>query len=187
MSLWPLQLPYGLSEYHRHVQTKGKGILLPYGEYPRWQVLSLQQFSSVAATTSNTLSRLTRRNLRHSSPPRQLTTALTHQTKDFPRREMSASNSAFRRSKTAAATANESRRKTPKSHSRSISAPNKVTKPKRKRKAKDEARPKPLGPGTQPGAHQQMPITIDSGDDSEEDSPSTLSASGVARYVYYCK
>ena len=52
--MWPIQLPYGLSQYHRHVRTTEKGVALPYGECPRWHAVTLQQLSSVTSTTPST-------------------------------------------------------------------------------------------------------------------------------------
>lgn len=49
--MWPIQLPYGLSEHHRCFQTSGGLPVIQYGAFPRWQVFTLEQLATVALAT----------------------------------------------------------------------------------------------------------------------------------------
>lgn len=180
MALWPLQLPYGLSHYHRHVQMTGKAVALPYGEHPRWQLLTLQQLLSVPTATSSP-------SVTHSSTAHQPSTSQTTTKPSKRHREksrdgdMGVARSVFRRSNTVAATAKKKRKKTPKPQSRSNSGSQDIAKTVEKRK-EQASRYKSFGPGTQLGAHVQSPIIIDSDDDSETDTALEDGASLAARY-----
>lgn len=77
---------------------------------------------------------------------------------------MAIASSTPRRFKTAPLTAKEKRNKTPKPQSRSVSTTPNLAQSTKKRRDKSK-QPKPLGPGTRPGAHQQLPIIIDSDDE----------------------
>ena len=161
--MWPIQLPYGLSRYRRHVQTTGKGVALPYDEAPRWQPLTLQQLSSITLTTSsNTQAAL------HSIPGQ----VYTHRTTDYQRRrcqstcnaEMGIDGSTSWKSKSAKTTAQDghNRRRKQQSQSSSTVQASLTSTPRENSKT---AHPRPLGPGTRPGTHRDLPITIDSDDD----------------------
>lgn len=163
LAMWPIQLPYGLSRYHRHVQTTGKGVALPYDEAHRWQSLTLQQLSSITLTTSsNTQAAL------HSNPSQ----VYTHQPTEQQRRrlqptgnaEMGINGSTSRKFKPAKTTAQEGHnmRRRQQSQSSSTFQASLTSTPREKSKI---AYPRPLGPGTRPGTHRNLPITIDSDDD----------------------
>ena len=101
--------------------------------------------------------------------------------------DMGVTGSESRRSKTAPPTAKEKRYKTPKPQSRcvsTISDPAVATKKKRDKKEKesDKIKPKLLSPGTRPGAHKQMPNTIDSDDESDFMESMETTASAAIRY-----
>jgi hypothetical protein len=95
---------------------------------------------------------------------------------------MGATGSVFRRSKAGAATAKGKRHKTPKPQSKLFNTSRNAARVTSKKKSK-EARHKPFGPGTQLGAHQNSPITIDS-DDTDAAVNSEGRSSESARYNY---
>lgn len=180
--MWPIQLPYGLSVYHRHVKKEGKGPALPYGERPCWQVLTLQQISSTSAVST--------------TPPRtsEPTSCRQQPSSQIPRGpwkrrrrssydgEMGVAGSASRPSKAATVAAKEKRKKTPKPQSRCASAGQNVAGSALVKKRDRTQRQKPFGPGTRPGAHQDLPIIIDSDDEAESVASLETSASATVRY-----
>jgi hypothetical protein len=105
---------------------------------------------------------------------------------------MGLASPASRRSKTAPLTAKEKRNKTPKPQSRCVSTtpiPAVATKKKREKKGKKRDKikqPKPLGPGTRPGAHKHLPITIDSDEESDPMESMETAASAAIRYDALC-
>ncbi|KAF1361573.1 hypothetical protein EJ07DRAFT_154342 [Lizonia empirigonia] len=92
---------------------------------------------------------------------------------------MGATEPVFQQPRAATATAKARRNKTPKPQSRCIGVSN-LANIRNKRGERNTQR-KPLGLGTRPGAHQQMPITIDSEDNSDIDATSEAGASLAAR------
>lgn len=103
---------------------------------------------------------------------------------------MGVASSASRRSETAPLTAQVKRSKMPKSQSRYVSAtpnPTLAAKNKRDKKEKmnDKIKPKPFGPGTRPGAHQELPITIESDDESDSADLMETTASDASAAIRY--
>lgn len=80
-------------------------------------------------------------------------------------RNMGAAGSRFKQYKTAGPTAKGKRRKTPKPQS--VCTSHDVAETTHKKRIK-KTRQRPLGPGTQPGAHKRLPIVIDSDDDGPD-------------------
>jgi hypothetical protein len=103
---------------------------------------------------------------------------------------MGVAGSASRHSKTAPPTAKEKRNKTPKPQSRcvttdltaTVAAKKKEKKEKKEKRKKKAEELKPFGPGTQPGAHKQLPITIDSDDENDSAESIETIASAAIRY-----
>lgn len=54
-----------------------------------------------------------------------------------------------------------------------------------KKKREKAKKLKPLGPGTRPGAHQELPITIDSDDDSDSTDLVETAASDASAAIRY--
>ncbi|KAJ4377073.1 hypothetical protein N0V86_006514 [Didymella sp. IMI 355093] len=192
MALWPIQLPYGLTNYYRYVQEKGKGVVLPGP--PRFQILTREQLSSNSWRKTN-IPPETSKPKTSSPPPLPKSSKSSKSSKSKKRRQksshdhkMGVAGSASRHSKTALLTAKAKRNKTPKPQSRcattaqsaDVAAKKKERKEKRKKKPKE---PKPFGPGTQPGAHKQLPILIDSDDESDSaDSVETSASAAIRAY-----
>ncbi|KAF1850582.1 uncharacterized protein K460DRAFT_412269 [Cucurbitaria berberidis CBS 394.84] len=168
---WPIQLPYGLSQNHRHARTEGKAVALPYGDHMRWQIPSLGWLSTAAVTSPSSPSPLA------FPTPTPTPTPITRsffQGRSRHLRTNPKDNMAYSRNlwtiNLRPGTAKERRDRTPKT--KVVSKPT-VSKPKTptigtKRKAAKVA--KSWGPGTQLGATQlgatqHMPITIDSDDE----------------------
>lgn len=179
-TLWPMQLPYGLSSYHRHVQTGGQAVALHQGEHPRWQRLTLQEISSVNLTTPNASSVLPRLHSHQPLTPQAPTRRRQCRRKNDHVLEMGTTEPGFQQPRAATATAKARRNKTPKPQSRCISFSDLAN--IENKRGERSAQCKPLEFGTRPGAHQQMPITIDSEDDSDTDATLEAGASLAARY-----
>ncbi|KAH6629435.1 hypothetical protein C7974DRAFT_424475 [Boeremia exigua] len=178
--MWPIELPYGLSHYHRHAQMTGKASALPYGERPRWQALTLQQLTSGTLAAPSTSSAI-----RNSDPHRS--SGREAQGKLRRRRERTSSSltmgvvrSESRRPKAANATAQKRRNKTPKLRSRCINTAGDLVKTAASNRGKI-ARRESYEPGTQTGAHHDSPITIDSDDDGGLAITSEVSVSAKMR------
>lgn len=166
--MWPIQLPYGLSEYHRHVQTTGRGVALPYGGGPRWQNVALQQLPYVSLTTSSTTQTT------YSSTSDQ---THRHQLQHRPWRrrrsthgfEMGATGSVFQASAPAATAVRKRRKRRRKLESRTSATIHEAVKSATTQRMDKIARQKPLGYGTRPGTRHDLPITIDSNSDDDGD------------------
>lgn len=94
---------------------------------------------------------------------------------------MGVAGSASRHSKAATVAAKEKRKKTPKPQSRWASAGQDVAGSPLVKKRDRTQRQKPLGPGTRPGTHQDLPITIDSDEEAESVASLETSASAAVR------
>jgi len=159
--MWPIQLPYGLSEHHRCFQTSGQLPVIKHGAFPRWQVLTLEQLAAVTLATppASTF---------HSAPLRTLLDNNNN---------MGASESVFRDPMAEA----QAEGKLPKPQSRSYNSLNQhvrssvqKTKKEKKKDRRDKAKPRtPLEPSTQPGGHERSPIILES---DEEATPHTAFA-----------
>ncbi|XPS78333.1 hypothetical protein M3J09_010349 [Ascochyta lentis] len=94
---------------------------------------------------------------------------------------MGVAGSVSRWSKTAAVRAKEKRTKIPKPQSKCSGASPDIPKAVKKKRRERKTRHKPLGPGTRPGAHQQLPIIIDSDDGGNSDEAPGEATSLAAR------
>jgi hypothetical protein len=53
MEARPVELPYGLSNHHRHASCTGRSLLLNYGLSPRWSIPTLDSWLQAAAPTAD--------------------------------------------------------------------------------------------------------------------------------------
>lgn len=198
--MWPIQLPYGLSSFHRLMQANREIPAVKDGVIPRFQLLTLDQIAAIPpipASTASATSKTTPSLPLASCLPIYLPTGTETQQQRYTV-DMGVSNSTSQASKSSTATAQNKRKRASRSQKRRISAAQDKIDASRKKKDKKHSKTrheersknklvpqKPLRPNKRLGAHRDVPITIDGGDNSEGD-PALERVTAAFRYEYIC-
>lgn len=187
--MWPIQLPYGLSEHHRCFQTSGQLPVIKHGAFPRWQVLTLEQLAAVTLATppASTFHSAPLRTLRDNNNNMGASESVFRDPTATPQTECKMRKLQEKREK------HEKRKKLKPQEKCRILKPaeqRKKLKPqsqhsdethhvagrlRKKKKSRKEKTPQRRAsePGTQPGGHEKSPIILES---DEEVTPHTAFA-----------
>lgn len=174
--MWPIQLPYGLSDFHRLMRTTGEVPAVKDGIFLRFQFLTLDQIAAIppipaSATQATTKVTPTSRLAppTHTGPQRvrrnftadmgNNESIFQHTTPTVPHRYNTISESRTLCPSTSQHTTPTARKK----------GTEKERKKYRKRRKEEKlAQQESLRPGVRPGARRDQPINLDSEEESEE-------------------